>query len=54
MQISDAATGTVLNTQSISSFHNGLYLDYEVSGHIRVTITRTAGSNAVLSGLFFG
>jgi hypothetical protein len=42
-----------LNTQSISSFHNGLYLDYKVSGHIVITITRQGGNNAVLSGLFF-
>jgi hypothetical protein len=54
VQISDAATGAVLNTQAISSFHSGLYLDYQVSGHIRITITRTGGANAVLSGLFLG
>jgi hypothetical protein len=54
VQISDAASGAVLSTQSISSFHNGLYLDYAVSGHIKITITRTGGANAVLSGLFLG
>ncbi len=52
VQISDAVTGAVLNNQAISSFHNGLYLDYAVSGNILITITRTAGVNAVLSGLF--
>src|SRR5262249_33797437 len=52
VQVSDAATQAVLSTRSISSFHNGLYLDYQVSGHIRITITRTSGANAVLSGLF--
>ncbi len=52
VQISDATTGAVLSTQSISSFHGGIYLDYQVSGHIVITITRTAGTNAVLSGLF--
>ena len=54
VQISDAATGVVLSTQSISSFDSGLYLDYAVSGHIVITITRTAGINAVLNGLFLG
>jgi subtilisin family serine protease len=54
VQISDAATGAVLSTQPVSAFHNGLYLDYQVSGHIRITITRTGGANAVLSGLFLG
>src|SRR5262249_5362557 len=52
VQISAAATGTVLSTQSIASFHNGLYLDYTVSGHIVITITRTGWASAVLSGLF--
>jgi subtilisin family serine protease len=54
VQVSDAATNAVLSTRSIASFHNGLYLDYQVSGHIRITITRTGGANAVLSGLFLG
>ena len=52
VQISDATTGAVLSTQSISSFNAGVYLDYAVSGHIKITFTRTAGQNAVLSGLF--
>jgi hypothetical protein len=52
VQISNAATGAVLNTQSISSFNSGVYLDYEVSGNLNITLTRTAGYNAVLSGLF--
>ena len=54
VQISDATTGAVLSTQSISSFQSGVYLDYAVSGHIVITITRTAGANAVLNGLFLG
>ena len=44
VQISDATTGAVLSTQTISSFQSGVYLDYAVSGHIVITITRTAGS----------
>ena len=53
VQISDASTGAVLSTQSVSSFVSGVYLDYAVSGNLVITITRQAGSNAVLSGLFF-
>jgi uncharacterized protein YccT (UPF0319 family) len=52
VQITDPATGLVLSTQSISSFQGGVYLDYAVSGHVVITITRTAGVNAVLNGLF--
>ena len=51
VQISDAASGLVLSTQSISSFQSGVYLDYAVSGHIVITFTRTAGPNAILNGL---
>ena len=52
VQISDAATGTVLDTETISSFTSGVYLDWKVSGHLVITITRLAGANAVLDGLF--
>jgi hypothetical protein len=54
VQVTDYVTGAVLSTQTVSSFHSGVYLDYLVggTGHIVITITRTAGANAVLSGLF--
>ena len=52
VQISNAATGTVLDTETISSFTNGVYLDWKVSGNLVITITRQAGANAVLNGLF--
>jgi hypothetical protein len=54
VQISDAASGAVLSTQSVSSFSSGVYLDYAVSGNVVITITNLAGKNAVLSGLFLG
>ena len=54
VQISDAGTGTVLDTETISSFVNGVYLDWKVSGNLLITITRTAGANAVLNGVFLG
>ena len=52
VQLSDATTGTVLDTETISSFTSGIYLDWKVSGNLVITITRTAGANAVLNGLF--
>ena len=45
VQISDASTGAVLSTQSISSFQSGVYLDYAVSGNIVITITKGAGTS---------
>ena len=52
VQISHATTGTVLATETISSFSSGDYLDWKVSGNLVITITRLAGANAVLNGLF--
>lgn len=54
IDILDAATGQVLNSQTASSFSAGKYLSWNVSGHIQVRITSLSGPNAVLSGLFFG
>jgi hypothetical protein len=50
---SDANTHAVLSTQSVSGFHTGVYLNYTISGDVLITITKTGGANAVLSGLFF-
>ena len=52
VQISNAGTGAVLAPETISSFTNGVYLDWKVSGNLVITITRTAGANAVLNGIF--
>jgi len=53
VDILDAATGAVLNSQSISSFASGKYLVWSVKGHVTIRVTRTAGTNAVISGVFF-
>ena len=52
VQISDASSGTVLDTETISSFSSGVYLDWQVSGNVVIKITRLAGANAVLNGVF--
>jgi hypothetical protein len=52
VQISNATTGAVLSTQTVSSFQSGVYFDYAVSGNILITITDVKGTSNVLSGLF--
>ncbi len=52
IQISDAGSGTVLDTETVSSFTGGVYLDWKVQGDVTITITHQAGVNAVLSGIF--
>jgi len=53
VQISNASTGAVLDTETVTSFHSGVYLDWAVSGNVDIRVTHQAGANAVLSGLFF-
>ena len=53
VEILDATTGAVLNTQTISGFGSGRYLVWQISGKVKVRITRTGGPNCILNGLFF-
>lgn len=53
VRLSDAYTGTVLDTESVSDFSNGTYLLWDVSGDVRVTISNNTTLNAVASGVFF-
>lgn len=49
----DVDTGSLLSSRDLSDFANGKYLSWELSGHVQIRITRTAGPSAVVSGLFF-
>jgi hypothetical protein len=51
--ITDANTGKVLDTRTPALFSNGAYRVWNITGHVKITFTRTAGSNCVLSGIFF-
>jgi hypothetical protein len=54
VSVVDANSGAVLNTQSVSSFHNGIYLRWTIQGHVKLVFTNTnATYNAVVSGHFF-
>ena len=52
--ILDAQTGITLDNRNLSSFNTGVYLVWNITGHVIVQIARTGGVNAVLSGIFFG
>ncbi|QEH37470.1 Glycosyltransferase 36 associated family protein [Aquisphaera giovannonii] len=54
IDVTDASTGALLDSRTLSSFHGGAYLSWSVSGHVRFQVTRLAGANAVLSGIFLG
>jgi len=52
VDVLDAATGAVLDTRTISGFNGGVYLVWTISGNVKFRVTRLAGANAVLSGIF--
>jgi hypothetical protein len=54
IQIIDKATGAILDQRAVSGFVRGSYLVWQVSGNIRIQVTRTAGTNAIVNGVFFG
>ena len=53
VQVQSASSGAILDTQSISSFSDGKYLVWNVTGHVQFVVTQTAGRNAGISGVFF-
>jgi uncharacterized repeat protein (TIGR01451 family) len=54
VQVVDANSGTVLDTRNLSNFTDGIYLTWNLSGHVKINVTSTSGANAVISGVFFG
>lgn len=54
IQIFDRRTNALLDARSISGFSSGVYLVWNVTGNVRITVTATAGPNAAISGVFFG
>jgi len=54
IQIVDAASGTQLDSETISNFTNGIYLIWNISGHVTINVTNISGENAVVSAIFFG
>lgn len=55
IDVVDATTGATLDSRSASSFTAGAYLVWNILGHVQFRVTKTsAGSNGVVSGIFFG
>lgn len=53
VELLDAASGAVLDTQTIFNFTNGTYLVWNVSGNFNLQIKKISGVNAEVSGIFF-
>jgi uncharacterized repeat protein (TIGR01451 family) len=54
VQILDANTNALLDTRSLSGFSNGVYLVWNLSGHVKINVVWTSGYNAIVNGVFFG
>ena len=52
-EITDAATGKVLDRQTLKDFGDGKYVVYDLAGSVRITIASTNWLKGVLSGIFF-
>jgi hypothetical protein len=53
IQVLDGTTLAILDSQTLSPFTNGVWLSWDVSGHVKIIATDLTGPNAVLSGVFF-
>jgi hypothetical protein len=53
VQIVDGSTGQGLDSREVGSFQGGTYLVYQIKGGVQIKLRKTAGPNAVLSGIFF-
>ncbi len=54
VEIRDAATDTILDSRSLTSFASGTYLVWKISGHVTIRVRNLLSTgNALVSGLFF-
>ena len=53
VSVLNAQNGAILDSRTVNPFQNGVYLVWNLSGHVQVQLTHLAGANAVISGLFF-
>lgn len=53
VELLDANDVVVAKQNLSSSFHDGVYLIWNLSGHMKFRVTATGGFNAVVNGIFF-
>ena len=53
VDVLDATTQQVLATQNAAAINSGVYLKWDLRGHVIIRLTNTGSSNTVISGLFF-
>jgi len=53
IDILDAVSGSMLDSRTLSTFSNGQYLVWRLTGRVKIRITRSGTYNVVVSGIFF-
>ena len=53
MVVTDAATGSMLEARIIGGFESGQWLVWNLSGHVKITLTNTGTPNAMAQGIMF-
>jgi hypothetical protein len=54
VQVTDVSGNALDTMRGLSNYTGGTYLVWNISGHVRINVTNTGPTNAVVSGLFFG
>lgn len=54
VDVIEPGTGMVLDSRYLATISNGVYLTWMIAGPVDIRVTRIAGANALVSGLFFG
>jgi hypothetical protein len=49
----DYSSGKFLSGTTLSNFQNGVYLTWNLQGHVTMRMTKVAGPSVMLSGIFF-
>jgi len=53
ISIKDNATGNVIDTETLSNFHQGYYAIWNLQGNVTISVTPAINSTPAVSGVFF-
>ena len=53
LEVINPSNNTVLNTTDVSNFGQGKYVVFDLKGKTRIHVSRTAGPNVIVEGVFF-
>lgn len=54
VQILDGDTGAVLDSRTLSNYSGGVYLTWNLGGHVKLNLINQGPHDSVISGIFFG